>query len=167
MIYVTVCYGKNFTNIEFPCSERYLQSKLMELGISQTYEPELFMEKVKQPEYMSELENVFINLDELNYLAKRLDSFDHNEIMQFYAATKEFNMKEMKELINLTFNLQRYTLIQDVSSMEKVGRTHMLNLQGGLGEEEMHNCDFEAIGKELIASGRGKITEYGILFENE
>ena len=116
---------------------------------------------------MSELENIFINLDELNYLAKRLDSFDHNEMMQFNAAVREYNMKEMKELINLTFNLQRYTLIQDVSSMEKVGRTHMLNLQGGLGEEEMENFDFESIGKELIASGWGKITEHGILFENE
>lgn len=167
MIHVTVCYGKNFTNIEFPCSERYLQSKLMEIGMSEAYESELFIEKVKQPEYMFELENMFINLDELNYLAKRLDSFGRNEMMQFNAVAKQYDMKEMKELINLTFNLQRYTLIQDISSMEKVGRTHILNLQGGLGEEEMETCDFEAIGKELIASGRGKITEHGILFENE
>ena len=111
MIHVTVCYGKNFTNIEFPCSERYLQSKLMEIGMSEAYESELFIEKVKQPEYMFELENMFINLDELNYLAKRLDSFGRNEMMQFNAVAKQYDMKEMKELINLTFNLQRYTLL--------------------------------------------------------
>lgn len=31
MIHVTVCYGENSTDIEFPCPEHYLQSKLEEV----------------------------------------------------------------------------------------------------------------------------------------
>lgn len=167
MIHVTVCYGENSTDIEFPCSDRYLQSKLTELNVTDLKETTFYIGRVVQPESLSMLEYLFVNLDELNYFAKRLDGFDHNEMMQFNAVARQYDMKEMKELINLTFNLGHYTLIQDISSMEKVGRTHILNLQGGLGEEEMETCDFEAVGKKLIASGRGKITEYGILFENE
>lgn len=37
---VTVCYGKNSTDIEFPCSECYLQSKLIKLEVSEMSEPE-------------------------------------------------------------------------------------------------------------------------------
>lgn len=63
---VTVCYGKNSTDIEFPCPVRYLQSKLMELGMAEMSESELFIQEVKQPDDMSVLENMFINLDEFS-----------------------------------------------------------------------------------------------------
>ncbi len=43
----------------------------------------------------------------------------------------------------------------------------VLTLSGGLGEDDMEPSVFAKIGRELLESGRGKVTEYGILFVNE
>ncbi len=57
-----------------------------------------------------------------------MDSFDTQEIKQFFAAIYHCKFSQVKDLINLTFNLSRYTLIQDLSSMEAVGRVHRFTL---------------------------------------
>lgn len=96
-----------------------------------------------------------------------MDSFDTQEMKQFFAAVRHCKFIQVKDLINLTFNLSRFTLIQNLSNIESVGQTHQLNLKGGLSEVEMESTDFAAIGKQLLNSGKGKITEYGILFVND
>ena len=50
-----------------------------------------------------------VNLDELDYLAKRLDSFDVGESSQFQVMAEKLNLTSMKELINLTFCCQQAT----------------------------------------------------------
>lgn len=167
MIDVVVQFNDTTANIDLPCSDVYLESQYMELHMPEDAERILFVKNVYFPESLSVLENMFIKMDELNYLAKRLCSFDKQELKQFEAVVRHNDMQEMKDLINLTFNLHKFTLIQDISNMEDVGRTHMLNMHGGLGVDEMDNYDFAAIGKELLLSGKGRITEYGILFDNE
>ena len=59
-----------------------------------------------------------VNLDELDYLAKRLDSFDVGESSQFQVMAEKLNLTSMKELINLTFCCQQATVI-------KIGRAHV------------------------------------------
>lgn len=167
MITVTVQNHNNFATLTFPCSENEMEKKLEELDRWDETNYTLFVDKVSEPEELSILQDRFIDLDELNYLAKRMDSFDRNERKQFFAAAGHCGFMQVKDLINLTFNLSRFTLIQDLSSMEAVGRLHQLTLSGGLGEEEMEPEVFAEIGKELLESGRGKITEFGILFVNE
>lgn len=167
MIDVVVQFNDTTANIDLPCSDVYLESKYMELHMPEDAERILFVKNVYFPESLSMLENMFIKMDELNYLAKRLCSFDKQELKQFEAVVRHNDMQEMKDLINLTFNLHKFTLIQDISNMEDVGRTHMLNMHGGLSIDEMDNYDFAAIGKELLLSEKGRITEYGILFDNE
>lgn len=44
-----------------------------------------------------------VTLDELDYLAKRLDSSDINEAAKFQAMTVKWGLFEMTDLINLTF----------------------------------------------------------------
>lgn len=167
MITVTVQNHNNFATLTFPCSENEMEKKLEELDRWDETNVTLFVDKVTEPEELSVLQDRFIDLDEVNYLAKRMDSFDTQEIKQFFAAVHQCKFTHVKDIINLTFNLSRFTLIQDLSNMEAVGRLHEFTLSGGLGEEEMESADFAKIGRELLESGRGKITEYGILFVNE
>lgn len=167
MITVTVQNHSHFATLTFPCSENELEKKLEELDRWDETNFTLFVDKVSEPGELSVLQERFIDLDEVNYLAKRMDSFDRNEKKQFFAAASHCGFVQVKDLINLTFNLSRFTLVQDLSSMEAVGRLHKLTLSGGLGEEEMEPAVFVKIGRELLESGRGKITEYGILFVNE
>ena len=52
---------------------------------------------------LKRLEMLTVNLDELDYLAKRLDSFDTMEIAQYQAMAEKLNLRGMTELANLTF----------------------------------------------------------------
>lgn len=68
------------------------------------------------------LKDRFANLDELNYLAKRMESFDYHEYDQFLIGITKLQNPTEKDLINLTFNLDHFTLCKDVSSYGKIGR---------------------------------------------
>ena len=51
--------------------------------------------------------------------------------------------------------------------MEIIGRTHFKAVHIGWNPGEMENADLAKIGRELIHSGKGKVTEKGMLFEHE
>ena len=77
---------------------------------------------------LNRLTGTKVNLDELDYLAKRLDSFDVGEFSQFQAMAEKLNLTSMKDLINLTFCCQQATVITDFSDLATVGRSHYLNM---------------------------------------
>ena len=108
-----------------------------------------------------------VNVEELNYLAKRLDSFDTGEAAQFQAMAHKLELFELKDLINLTFCCQQATVITDFSDLSAVGRDHYMNLHGGgTKTEELDALDSEATARRLIESGSGTITPYGVVYDN-
>lgn len=56
-------------------------------------------------------EMLTVNVEELNYLAKRLDSFETGEAAQFQAMAHKLELFELKDLISLTFCCQQATVI--------------------------------------------------------
>ena len=70
-------------------------------------------------------EMLTVNVEELNYLAKRLDSFDTGEAAQFQAMAHRLELFELKNLINLTFCCQQATVITDFSDLAAIGRDHL------------------------------------------
>ena len=70
----------------------------------------------------------------------------------------------MKDLINLSFNLDKYTLIQDVTNMSRVGREYLLNRDGCIPAHDEDDPKYAVIGRELLQSGTGVFTENGLLF---
>lgn len=113
------------------------------------------------------LEGMQVNLDELDYLAKRLESFDVGEYAQFQAMTEKLDLTSMKDLINLTFCCQQATVITDFSDLSAVGRDHYMNLHGGSAKTvELDALDGEATARRLIESGSGTITPYGVAYDN-
>ena len=108
-----------------------------------------------------------VNVEELNYLAKRLDSFDTGEAAQFQATAHKLELFELKDLINLTFCCQQATVITDFSDLDAVGRDHYMNLHGGSASvDELNAQDGEETARRLIESGSGTITPYGVVYDN-
>ena len=108
-----------------------------------------------------------VNLDELDYLAKRLDSFTKTEMAQFQgmAATKGYTM--LSHLINLTFSCQQATVITDFSDLGRIGREHYLNTHGGCAPtEELDNLDAVETAILLIADSDAFVTPYGVVYDN-
>ena len=100
------------------------------------------------------LELTAVNVDELDYLAKRLDSFVSEEAAQFQAMAYKLDLSGVKDFINLTFCCQQATVITDFSDLEKVGRAHYLHLQDGCATvEEMEALDGYETALLLIDSG--------------
>ena len=72
-----------------------------------------------------------VSVDELDYLAKRLGSFSKGEDVQFGAMACKLGLFDIKDFINLTFSCQQATVITDFSDLERVGKEHSLNINGG------------------------------------
>ena len=112
-------------------------------------------------------EMLTVNVEELNYLAKRLDSFDTGEAAQFQAMAHKLALFELKDLINLTFCCQQATVITDFSDLSAVGRDHYMNLHGGSARvDELEALDGEEMARQLVESGSGTITPYGVVYDN-
>ena len=148
----------------FPCTESEYQAVRKELELKDNY---AFVRDVFEPKALALKKDTFVNLDEINYLAKRMDSFDQKELFSFFAAVEAGDYVSTKDLINLTFNLNCYTLIRDVSNLKNIGYNRVLSSRGCIGVDELEKTDLEKIGRELLSSGKGIPTKYGLLFRNE
>ena len=116
---------------------------------------------------LKRLEKVGTNLDELDYLARRLDSFDDYEAAQFQAMAVRLGTFDMTDFINLTFCCQQATVITDFSDLDAVGRQHYMTLEGGCAsEEELEQVDGRAAALKLILNKHGTITPYGVVYDN-
>ena len=112
-------------------------------------------------------EMLMVNVEELNYLAKRLDGFDIGEAAQFQAMAHKLELFELKDLINLTFCCQQATVITDFSDLSAVGRNHYMHLHGGCAKTgELDALDGEKSARQLIENGNGAVTPYGVVYDN-
>ena len=104
------------TDIEFPCTEKEMSEALEKIEIPDLNAPKVYVSEVVEPSGLSMLEGKALNLDEVNYLAKLLDSLMQNERDKVYAVANYEGYDTPKELINVYFNTDSYTLVQDLKS---------------------------------------------------
>ena len=108
-----------------------------------------------------------VNTDELDYLAKRMESFCSDEDAKFQAMAFKLGLSDIRDLINLTFCCQQATVIADFSNLEQAGKSHTLTIHGGsMSVEEFDQVDGLAAALELIQSGPGTVTPYGVVYDN-
>ena len=74
---------------------------------------------------LKRLEMRTVNLDELDYLARRQASFDVGEAAQFQTMAHKLELFERKDLINLSFCCQQATVINNFSDLEAIGRDRL------------------------------------------
>ena len=98
---------------------------------------------------------------------EKINSFDTGEAAQFQAMAHKLELFELKDLINLTFCCQPATVITDFSDLAAIGRDHYMNLHGGSASvDELNALDGEETARQLIESGSGTVTPYGVVYDN-
>ena len=108
-----------------------------------------------------------VNVDELDYLAKRLDGFCEGEDVQFEAMASKLCLSDIRDFINLTFCCQQVTVISDFSDLEQVGKDHALTISGGsMPMETFQKIDGQTAALNLIQSCAGVVTPYGVVYDN-
>lgn len=109
------------------------------------------------------------SIDELNYLASLLDELDSGEMKKFEAAVAlgEYT-GSMKDLINLTQNLDCYDFYPDVKTPEELGRC-FIDEFGSLNvpEDIKDYFDFEAYGRDLFLNSTSDFTDGGYIENNQ
>jgi hypothetical protein len=153
--------------IWFPIEEENLGKICSELGIEMTIEPNCYIENSMDRNFLNILHDKNCNIDELNYLMKRLDGFGQKEIERFFAASFAENPKTMTELINLSFNMHCYSLVSDFNNLEKVGKDLYLTERQAVSTKELDELDGESYAMDVIKNNPNPIiTPYGVLYKN-
>jgi len=161
-------HENNYYNLAFPSKEKELQVLCDSLGIANTAKTEIKISAVHNDGRLSALLlEQTVNLDQLNFLMKRLDSFDQKELATFYAAAYAEKANTMIGLINLSFNTHCYGLVADFSDLNAVGRQMYLTEQMAVSAEDLQSFDGQDYFEKIIATNtHPAITPYGVVIKN-
>ena len=108
-----------------------------------------------------------VNFDELNFLAHCVKEFYGDERAQFEASASALGLTQIRDLINLLFCVDNVTVIQNFSNLEQQGAAHYLHIRGGVAPTaDVESVDKGKLMRELIASGQGIVTPYGVYYGN-
>ena len=103
------------------------------------------------------------NLDELNYLASKLDEMSDSEYAQFQAGMEMGDhCGSLQEIINLTENLDCYEVYPDIEDYDDLGRYYIEELEVMQVPEHLQNyIDYEAYGRDVAMDENGSFTDQG------
>ena len=103
------------------------------------------------------------NLDELNYLASKLDEMSDSEYAQFQAGMEMGDhCGSLQEIINLTENLDCYEIYPNIEDYDDLGRYYIDELEVMQIPEHLQNyIDYEAYGRDVAMDENGSFTDQG------
>ena len=103
------------------------------------------------------------NLDELNYLASKLDEMSESEYAQFQAGMEMGDhCGSLQEIINLTENLDCYEIYPNIEDYDDLGRYYIEELDAMQVPEHLQNyIDYEAYGRDVAMDENGSFTDQG------
>lgn len=149
--------------IGFPCSERDLEQSLRAIAADAENPPKVYVREVTFPKELAFLTSKYVDVDELNYLAKRMQHFTQEETDKLYAIAESTGYFQPKDLIDFTFNIDRYMLVQEIGDVESIGKEYYSYT--GYRTPSLQDCAEK--GWELLGSNEGKFTHKGLLFPLE
>ena len=151
-----------------PYEESEISNVYNQLELETSTAPNCYIEEVVYDSDMNEvLKGKQCNIDELNFLFKRMDSFDTKERKVFFASAFAENSKTIAELINLSFNTHCHSLVTDFNNLETVGKDLYLSEKQAVATRELEELDGGSFAMEVIKNNPNfRITPYGVLYKN-
>ena len=108
------------------------------------------------------------SVDELNFLAARIEQLDPDEIGKLNAALQQKNgFENIGQVIDFTYNVDFYVHIPEVHTYRDLG-DYYLNQSGmvQMPEEWKGGIDLTAFGRNAAEQEKGAFTEYGYIVES-
>ena len=155
--------------VKFPTTAEKLKKVFERIGIGakddfgQTYEEWFITDYDCYVDGLYDLLGEYANLDELNYLASKLDDMSQDEYERFQAAMEiGDHTGSIQELINLTENLDCYDVYPDIHDHDDLGRYYIEELDAMQVPEHLRNyIDYEAYGRDIALEESGQFTDLG------
>ena len=107
--------GEQTVDITLPATDMDMQYCMKCIGIEDIVPVCCISEVWDEPSYFGFLKGQTVSMDELNFLARRLDGMTEYEKRVVGVYSSETGIREMKQLINLTYSLQGLSLLTDLT----------------------------------------------------
>lgn len=157
--------GEQTVDITLPATDMDIQYCMKCIGIEDIVPVCCISEVWDELSYFGFLKGQTVNMDELNFFARRLDGMTEYEKRVVGVYSSETGMREIKQLINLTYSLQGLSLITDLTDGNRVGLRLYLDQHLAISEEEKSRMDFNAYAQKIFSEGKCKFLPHGILVD--
>lgn len=161
--------------VKFPTTSEELQKVFERIGIGSKddfgnpYEEWFISDYDCYVDGLYEKLGEYENLDELNYLASKLDELDDHDYNHFQAAMQISDYTgSIKDVINLIDNLDKYEIYPGVESNADLGHYYIDEL--GMMEVPDYLADYidyEAYGRDVAINEMGQFTDYGYVRDTQ
>ena len=108
------------------------------------------------------------SLDELNYLASKISELNSYGLEKFQGALEAGDYTgSIKDVINLTDNLDKYEVYPDVKNCEDLGIYYLDEIGTVKVPDELrYYIDYESYGRDIALEENGQFIEYGYVRDN-
>ena len=146
--------------VTFPIPEKRYENvilALQNLQIGDAGKQDCCIDSIRAPDCpaLCRMSGTLANVDELDWLGRKLESFNRYELLQFSAAVERFGLSAADELIDLSFCARDVTVVSDFNDLELVGKRHYLTVHGACDSEELENLDGKETALALISGQPG------------
>lgn len=149
-------------NIELPLSDAELNLQMRRIGIEETVPMCRLVEVSEQDNPLHKFEGQTVNMDEVNFFAKRMESLTEYERKVLSAYAEDYGVATMQDLINLTFSMKGLSLLTDFSDARQVGERLYLDEFLGISEEEKAQTNFIEFAEKTLKESRVEVLPYGV-----
>ena len=156
--------GGQTVDITLPATDMDMQYCMKCIGIEDIVPVCCISEVWDEPSYFGFLKGQTVSMDELNFLARRLDGMTEYEKRVVGVYSSETGIREVKQLINLTYSLQGLSLLTDLTDGNRVGLRLYLDRHLAISEEKS-KMDFNAYAQKIFSEGKCKFLPHGILVD--
>ena len=141
-------------SIELPLSDAELNFQMKRIGIEETVPVCRLVEASEKDNPLCKFERQTVNMDEVNFFAKRMDCLTEYERKVLYSYVTDYGVGTMQDLINLTFSMKGLSLITDFSDAEQVGKRLYLDEFIAMSEEEKQQTNFIKFAEKTFKESR-------------
>lgn len=161
--------------VKFPTTPEKLQEVFERIGIGSQDEFGSVYEEWFITDYDCYVDGLYDklgeyeSLDELNYLASKLEELGDAEYEHFQAAMQISDYTgSIKDLINLTDNLDKYDVLSGIEDYDDLGRYYIEELGTMVVPEHLQNyINYEAYGRDIALDEISDFTDYGYVYDNQ
>lgn len=153
-----------YERVAFPTDTETVQAALKKIGIDGIRYEEIFIadydgDMPQLYEHLGEYESI----NELNHLACLLSELSQDELAVFEAVMDSGEYTgSVKDLINLSQNLDSYSFYSDVHTEEDLGRMYLQELEAvPVPEHLIDYIDYEAYGRDVRINEDGHLAPGG------
>ena len=153
-----------YERVAFPTDTETVQAALKKIGIDGIRYEEFFIADYdgSMPQLHKHL-GEYESIDELNHLACLLSELDEDELEVFEAVMDSGEYTgSVKDLINLSQNLDSYNFYSDIHTEEELGRMYIQELEAvPVPEHLIDYIDYEAYGRDVRINEDGHLAPGG------